>query len=60
MSYLNRYDFGSDVQRVFDNAIKFNGPESVIGIGAKHLRDTFDGIFAACMNDVDSGFLLTG
>ena len=60
MSYLNRYDFGSDVQRVFDNAIKFNGPQSVIGVGAKHLRDTFDGIFAACVGDVDSRFLLTG
>ena len=45
---------------MFDNAIKFNGPQSVIGVGAKHLRDMFDGIFAACVNDVDSRFLLTG
>ena len=60
LSYLNRYDFGADVQRVFDNAMKFNGPQSVIGVGAKHLRDMFDSIFAACVNDVDSRFLLTG
>ena len=60
MLYLNRYDFGSDVQRVFDNAIKFNGIESVIGVAAKHLRDTFDCIFAACVGDVDSRFMLTG
>ena len=59
MSYINRYDFGLDVQRVFDNAIKFNGSQSKIGVDAKHLRDIFDDIFAACVDDVDCRFLLT-
>ena len=59
MLYLNRYDFASDVQRVFDNGIRFNGPQSVIGVGAKHARDTFDDVFAACVDDVDRRFLIT-
>jgi hypothetical protein len=50
-SYLNRYDFGADVQRVFDNAVKFNGPQSVLGVSATHMRTTFDSIFVACVNN---------
>ena len=31
----------------------------MIGVGAKHARDTFDDVFAACVDDVDRRFLIT-
>ena len=58
-AYSSRYDFATDVLRVFDNAVKFNGKESTIGTHAAHLRDMFGRIFAACVRDVECHFVLT-
>eukprot|EP00966_Prymnesium_polylepis_P015774 364372-Prymnesium_polylepis.1 len=58
-AYLNQHDFATDVQRVFDNALKFNGQQSMLGVSARRLRDMFDSVFAAFVNDDDSRYMLT-
>ena len=56
---MSRYDVASDVKRIFDNAVKFNGGGSMYGVSAAYLVDLFQKLFDARLGDVDSSYFVS-
>ena len=59
ITYVSRYDAAADLWLIFDNAIAFNGLQSMYGVSAKFMKDMFQQLFDARSSDVDSQFFVT-
>lgn len=57
--YVNRYDVQHDVNLIVENAINFNGSNSLIGVAAKRLKEVADRLFAFRLPEIDDPYFIS-